>query len=58
MTKNTEEDRGPTICPHGIRWAHCREQACVDYMDALEEAAYCDHGFLIGCPVCTKKEGV
>lgn len=30
----------------------CRCANCWEYLCDLENAAYCPHGFLVGCPTC------
>lgn len=50
-----KENKDPSICPHGNKYCHCKEPECIKKMCEAEAAAYCDHGFLVGCPICTKK---
>ena len=49
-----KEQNDPAMCPHGKRWFRCREVSCIKEMHLAEDQATCEHGFLIGCPTCTK----
>lgn len=51
MSNSTDEN--PAICPHGKLWVTCKEKECVEEMIRVEDEAYCPHGFLAGCPVCS-----
>lgn len=49
--------KDPSICPHGNQYLWCDESECIDEMCRLEAAAYCEHGFLVGCPTCEVNHG-
>ena len=50
------EEKDPSICPHGKHYIACKEDECFKFMADLEDAAYCSHGFLAGCPACEQEQ--
>jgi len=47
-----KQQKDPSICPHGKMYLNCQEPECMKEMLDAEEAAYCPHGYLVGCPIC------
>jgi len=45
-------ENNPAICRHGLYYAKCKQDACLNELYEAERAAYCPHGFLTGCPKC------
>ena len=58
LEQQPEEEKDPSICPHGSRYFNCKEKECIDEMSRLEDAACCPHGFLAGCPTCAQQPEV
>lgn len=52
-----EENKDPSICPHGSAWFLCKEKSCIEEMIRVEDEAYCEHGYLAGCPTCLSEGG-
>ena len=48
----------PSVCPCGNKYLWCDNPACIDAMCETETNAYCQHGFLVGCPTCKKLPNV
>lgn len=55
IINNKAKNHDPSICPCGNKYRECKNPACRQEMIDAEDAAYCPHGYLAGCPICTKK---
>jgi hypothetical protein len=53
---DVKEAFDPARCPHGLLWLKCKDSKCFEELCRVEDAAYCPHGTLAGCPKCSAKE--
>lgn len=54
LLNNKSEDK--SICPHGLHWFKCKDEQCMTELLEAEEAATCQHGFLVGCKACNSAD--